>query len=177
MEPIVYSALAEVIGSLLESENISEQIVRENKKEIQRRERSLGMEQTKLEKIRHDLCVMEDKIPEAINGTYPLSLEDLVHNINRHKEREQAQRIVIQQKEADLHSAAVAAQNQEDEKRNIPTWQELFFHADTPTKRVLVNTLIEHIDITRERVVVRFRASPDRIGAESRITDDTGVPK
>ena len=40
-----------------------------------------------MKNIRDKISVMEDKIPDAMTGTYPLSLEDLVQNINRQKEK------------------------------------------------------------------------------------------
>ena len=62
-------------------------------------------------------------------------------------------------------------------KDKIPTWRELFFRADTPTKRVLVNKLIERIDITGEQIAVRLRVSPGNLMPQSRMTGDGVVPQ
>ncbi|MCM1178696.1 MAG: recombinase family protein, partial [Clostridium sp.] len=60
---------------------------------------------------------------------------------------------------------------------NLPTWRELFLHADTPTKRVLVNMLIERIDITKEQIVVRFKISLDALLPQSRMDGNGVVPR
>lgn len=163
IEPVIYGVLAEYIDRLLENENIFDEITENKNQEKQRKEQVLAIEQKKLEKIRHDIHVLEEHIPDAMTGEYPLSLDDLVRNIDTHKKKEQKQRTVVQQKEAGLQNSNVASSDWAEIKGNIPSWREVFLHADAPTKRVLVNKLIERIDITRERMVVRFRISLEEL--------------
>lgn len=176
IEPIIYGALAEYINHLLKNENIFEEISENHNKEKESKERDLAMEQKKLEKIRHGIHVMEEHIPDAMTGDYPLTLDDLVRNINTQKDKEQEQITVVQQKETDLQNTAVTSKDWDNIKGNIPTWRELFLHADTPTKRVLVNKLIERIDITKEQIVVRFKISLDDFLPQSRIDGNGVVP-
>ena len=157
IEPIVYEALAEYISKLQENENIFEQIIENNNKEKQRKARDLETEQKNLDKIRQNISIMEDKIPEAMTGEYALSLDDLVRNIDRQKAKEQEQLEVVYQKQQELQNATVTTTDWEDVKNKIPTWHELLLNADTATKRVLVNKLVERIDITKERIVIRFK--------------------
>ena len=177
IEPVIYGAIADYISRLLENENIFEEITKNHNKEKQIQERNLSIEQKKLEKIQHSIHVMEEHIPDAMTGEYPLSLDDLVHNINTQKEKEQKQRTVVQQKEADLQNSSVTSSDWEEIKSNIPSWREIFLHADTPAKRVLVDKLTSRIDITRERMVVRFKISLDEFLPKSRINDNHLVPQ
>lgn len=177
IEPVIYGAIADYISRLLENENIFEEITKNHNKEKQIQERNLSIEQKKLEKIQHSIHVMEEHIPDAMTGEYPLSLDDLVRNINTQKEKEQKQRTVVQQKEADLQNSSVTSSDWEEIKSNIPSWREIFLHADTPAKRVLVDKLIERIDITRERMVVRFKISLDEFLPKSRMNDNHLVPQ
>lgn len=177
IEPIIYRAMADYINHLLENENIFDEITKNNNIEKQRKEQDLAMEYKKLEKIRHDIEVMEEHIPDAITEKYPLTLEDLVRNINTHRKKESEQVAVVQQKEADLQNTVVTSKDWDDIKGNIPTWRELFLHADTPTKRVLVNKLIERIDITKEQVIIRFKISLDDFLPQSRMDDNGVVPQ
>lgn len=170
IESIVYEALAEYIGKLQENENIFAQIGENNSIEKKRKEKDLEMAKKELEKIENNIRVMEEHIPDAMTGTYPLTLEDLVRNIDMQKSKKQKQLAVVQEKEMILQNAAVTAKDWEDIRSSIPTWREMFLHADTPTKRVLVNKLIERIDITRERLVVRFKISLDEFLPKSRTT-------
>lgn len=156
IEPVVYEALAEYISKLQENENIFEQISKNNTIEKQMKERDLQIAKKELEKIRRNISIMEEYIPDAMTGEYPLKLEDLVRNIDTQKEKEAKQMKFVQEKETTLKNISVTAKDWEDIKSKIPTWRELFLHTDTSVKRVLVNKLIERIDITKEEIVIYF---------------------
>lgn len=175
IEPIVYEALAEYISKLQENENIYEQITANNNVEKKRKERDLEIAKKDLEKIRHEIDVMEEYIPKAITGEYTLSLEKLDRFIDKKTEQEKKQMSVVKEKETILQNTTVTAKDWEDIRHQIPTWKEMFLHADTATKRVLVNKLIERIDITRERLVVRFKISLDEFLPQSRISNNEVV--
>lgn len=177
IEPIVYEALAEYISKLQENENIYEQITANNNVEKKRKERDLEIAKKDLEKIRHEIDVMEEYIPKAITGEYTLSLEKLDRFIDKKTEQEKKQMSVVKEKETILQNTTVTAKDWEDIRHQIPTWKEMFLHADTATKRVLVNKLIERIDITRERLVVRFKISLDEFLPQSRISNNEVVPQ
>jgi DNA invertase Pin-like site-specific DNA recombinase len=181
IEPMVYGALAEYISKLQENENVFAQISKNNSEERQRKESDLQMAKKELDKIRRNISVMEEHIPDAMTGEFPLKLEDLVRNIDTQKEKEEKQMELVQEKETALQNTSVTAKDWEDIRHKIPTWREMFLHTDTATKRVLVNKLIERIDITREKLVVHFKISLEeflpQIGqsnqkSQSRITDN-----
>lgn len=175
IEPIIYGAMADYINHLLENENIFDEITKNNTIEQQKKERDLAMEQKKLEKIQHNIRVMEEHIADAITGEYPLSLDDLARHIETYKKKEQKQLKIVQQKETDLQDSNVTSTDRENIKSRIPTWQDLFLHADTPTKRVLIHKLIERIDITRERIVIRFKIRLDNFRCTSSRMNEHGV--
>ena len=177
IEPIVYEALAEYISKLQENENIYEQITANNNVEKKRKEQDLETAKKELEKIRRDIHIMEEHIPEAMTGEYALSLEKLNRLIDKKTEQEKEQMSVVQEKETILQNTTITAKDWEDIRHQIPTWKEMFLHADTATKRVLVNKLIERIDITRERLVVRFKISLDEFLPQSRISNNEVVPE
>lgn len=157
VEPIVFEALSEYIGIFQKNESIFEQIIKNQNKEKGQLERKISQEKKKLDSIRTKIDIMEDKIPEAMTGTYALSLEDLVHNIEKQKENERKQEELVKQLEAELQNSSVSIDDWRNLQDKIPTWQEIFLNADTPTKRVLVNKLIERINITEDKVVIRFK--------------------
>lgn len=177
VEPIVYDALAEYIMRLQQQEDILKQIAENSNREQQKKERALSMKKKKLEKIQHNIRVLEEHIPDAMTGDYALSLEDLVRNINAQKDRERELQITIAQQEPDLRNSSIASKNRNSIMNKIPTWREIFLHADTPTKRVLVNKLIERIDITREKIVIRFKTSREDLSPQSRISRNGVVPE
>ena len=86
-----------------------------------------------------------------------------------------AQQEVIRQKEADLNSVSVNVDEWQELRQQIPTWQEVFMNADTATKRVLVDKLIERIDITKDDIVIRFKININDFFQQPRISDGFGV--
>ena len=77
---------------------------------------------------------------------------------------------IVEEKEAILQHTAVTVKDLEAVKEKIPTWREIFLHADRSAKRVLVNRLIERIDITRELVTIHFRISLEEFLHKSRMS-------
>ena len=170
VEPIIYEILAEYVGKLQGSEDMLLQIAEHNNKERKRKEHDLETARKELEKIKSNISVMEEHIPDAMTGAYPLTLEDLVRNIDVQKEKEKKQIEIVQEKETVLQNTAVTPKEWEDIEKKIPTWQEMFLFADTSTKRVLVNKVMERIDITKETVIIRFKISLEEFLPKSRIT-------
>ena len=116
---------------------------------------------------------MESKIPDAMTGDYPLSLEELVSIIKNHKEQAQQQQEVITEKELELKNTSVSLNEWEDIRNKIPTWQEVFLNADVATKRVLVNKLVERIDVKKTEVVIRFKINLNDFIPQPRICGDS----
>lgn len=163
IEPVVYEILGTYIGKLQEKENIFDCILENHRRKRQRMERELKEAQAELEKIQRGLAVMEDHIPEAMTGEYVLSLEELAHSIHVQKEKRECQQKVVEEKE---HALSCVSEEAEEQERTIygkVTWGELFLDADAPTKRVLINKLVQRIDITKESMVIRFAVSLEEV--------------
>ena len=177
IEPLIFSTLAEYIGKLQEKDDVFIEIEKNHKKERLLKEKEIQKEKQEIEKITRNIEVMESNIPLAMTGEYPLSLNELVNLINKQKDVLAKQQILIKEKQNQLKNAKITYEDWDDLRKKIPTWQEVFLHADAHTKRVLVNRLIERIDITKEDVVVRFKINMEDFFVQSRINGDSGVPK
>ena len=177
IEPIIHELVAEYISRLQEKVNIFDEISYEINEEKQRKSKDLARAREELDKIRQNIQIIEEHIPDAMTGQYILSLKDLAHTIENQKAKEQKQITMIEQKIASIQNTTLSAEDWQNIKDKIPTWRELFFRADTPTKRVLVNKLIERIDITREQIAVRLRVSPGNLMPQSQMTGDGVVPQ
>lgn len=177
IEPIVFESLAQYIGKLQESEDVFKQIEKNQNKEKKHKESDLKKEKQVLENIRKKIEVMEGNIPDAMTGDYPLSLQELVAIIKKHKEQANQQQEVIALKEMELKNTSVSIGEWEDIRNKIPTWTTVFLNADTPTKRVLVNKLVERIDVKKDEIVIRFKINLNDFFQQPRISDDFGVPE
>ena len=170
IEPIVFKKLSEYVGRLQEDENIFEQILENQSFEKKQQEQILVREKRKLQEIEKDMDILNDAIPKAITGTYPLPLEDLAKNIERQKDKAAKQKAVVDELEINIKNLSVSQEDWENLYHNLPTWQDIFMNADVATKRVLVNKLIERIDITDDTVVIHFKVDLDHFCSHPRET-------
>ena len=175
IEPVVFEALAEYIGKLQENEDVFTQIEENQSRQKAVKQSELDKEQSELENIQQKIAVMENNIPNAMTGDYPLSLEELAGIIRKHKELEQKHKRIVEEKKAELDAMKVSMDDWENIRSKIPTWQDVFWNADTTTKRVLVNKLIERIDITKDSVNIRFKINLNDFFTLPRITDGSGT--
>lgn len=157
IEPIVFSAISEYIGKLQENENVFREIEVNKQAEKRRMNSELDKDRQELAKIQKKIDVMEENIPQAMTGEYPLSLEDLVRLIDKQKDMYRKQQEIIKQKEKKMENMDVSITEWDYLKKQIPIWQQVFLKADAHTKRVLVDKLIERIDIKEEQITIRFR--------------------
>ena len=157
IEPIVFSAISEYIGKLQENENVFQEIEVNKQAEKRRMNSELDKDRQELAKIQKKIDVMEENIPQAMTGEYPLSLEDLVRLIDKQKDMYRKQQEIIKQKEKKMENMDVSITEWDYLKKQIPTWQQVFLEADAHTKRVLVDKLIERIDVKEEQITIRFR--------------------
>ena len=157
IEPIVFSAISDYIGKLQENENVFQEIEVNKQAEKRRMNSELDKDRQKLAKIQKKIDVMEENIPQAMTGEYPLSLEDLVRLIDKQKDMYRKQQEIIKQKEKKMENMDVSITEWDYLKKQIPTWQQVFLEADAHTKRVLVDKLIERIAVKEEQITIRFR--------------------
>lgn len=175
LEPIIFSSLADYIGKLQENQNVFDEIEFNHKQEQMRKETEIKKDKQELTKLIKNIEIMEDKIPEAMQGDYALSLDELMNVIRKQKEKQKELSAVILEKEEFLQESSVSYQDWDDIRKNIPTWQEVFLNADASTKRVLVNKLIDKIYVKKDEVVIRFKIDLSEFAPQSRITDDSGT--
>ena len=175
IEPVVFEALAEYIGKLQENEDVFTQIEENQSRQKAVKQSELDKEQSELENIQQKISVMENNIPNAMTGDYPLSLEELAGIIRKHKELEQKHKRIVEERKAELDAMKVSMDDWENIRSKISTWQDVFWNADTTTKRVLVNKLIERIDITKDSVNIRFKINLNDFFTLPRITDGSGT--
>lgn len=171
IEPMVFEALAEYIGKIQENEDVFTQIEENQNQQKVVKQSELDKEQSELENIQNKIAVMESNIPNAMTGDYPLSLEELAGIIRKHKELEKKHKRIVEEKKAELDAMKVSMDDWENIRTKIPTWQDVFWNADTTTKRVLVNKLIERIDITKDNINIRFKINMNDFFTLPRITD------
>ena len=163
----MFQAIAEYIDKLQENEDIFEQISENGRKAKKEKAKELSREQERLKHIQQKISVMEDKIPEAMLGEYPVPVDKLVELIEKQKQEKEQQEKVIAEKQKELDGADVSFNEWDSLRMQIPTWKDVFLNADNPTKRVLVNKLIEKISVKEDEVVIRFKININEIRSKA----------
>ena len=95
VESIVFDAAAKCIAGLLEEEKIAAVIARIFETERKKKEEGLKKEEKKLAEIRKKIAVMENSIPDAMEGKTPFTAEELAGTIRNYKQRAEDQEELI----------------------------------------------------------------------------------
>lgn len=151
IEPVIFEILAAYIEKLQENYDVCSEIEKNKRIEQKQREKEMEKIREEIDKIKQKIEVMENNIPSAMTGEFPLSLEELVILIKKQKKR-----LCTLQESA---SADISQMSREwnDGCQKVPSWQEVFMDADLAARRVIVNKLIERITIKKEEIVIRFK--------------------
>lgn len=166
LEKIIFDFIGLYINGLQKQEDILSEILKNQQKETERRKTDLRKEQQRLEKIQKEIEILERSIPEAMEGNYALTLEELAGILRRHQQIEEKQKEKIEAINIRLNEEEFL---NKERKENYPDWQQILREADIGTKRALVNKMIERIEITREEIVICFMITKEEY--LSRITD------
>lgn len=157
IDKIVLDEIEKYIARIQEGENAYNIFLENQMEEKQRVESRYKKSKDELKRMKDSLQIMLDKIPEAIQGNYALSVEELNMALTRQKEKIQEQKKIVENEEHELETTSASLDDWEDIKSKIPTWIEVLRNSDYNAKRTLVNRLIERVEVTDEQVLIRFR--------------------
>ena len=104
-------------------------------------------------------------------------VDKLVELIEKQKQEKEQQEKVIAEKQKELDGADVSFNEWDSLRMQIPTWKDVFLNADNPTKRVLVNKLIEKISVKEDEVVIRFKININEIRSKALKKSGSIVPE
>lgn len=169
LEKIIFDCMAGRIGFLLRETDMSglyREKLLDRKKRMEEEQQRLLKELSGQEK---DLNILREHIPGVMAGTYPLPVEELARALRRHTEQKSA----LEQRCQDAANALKDMEKTIDglfasnpagpdgsgakHALTLPTWPQLFSQSSPETKRVVLNRLAERIEVTGNRIVIRFR--------------------
>lgn len=174
IEPIVFEQIANYIGKIQENDNILQHMKNCNMDKVKEKTKEVQIQKKALRKAENELDVMESHVPEAMTGEYIIKLEELVILIRKQKDKIEKIKQCIEIKTDEMEKLRVSSQEVEELQQQIPTWQDVFLNADASTKRVLVNKIIERIDVTKDKITIKFRINLEG-KSEPRIMSDSGT--
>lgn len=173
IEEIVFKYMMQYISKLQDKNDTMKQIINNNEKEVLNVKKSIAKCEQEIKKIIEDISIMKSHIPEAMTGSYALSVEIISDTIemfeNNKKEKEEELRI-LQEKYENMRL------NEKDISnfyKDIPSWQEIFNGTDKATKRVLVNKIVDKIIIKDDSINIKFKINLEDIEPRMSSNDST----
>lgn len=164
LESIVYGVVGEYMERLKTVD-----ITKEMKKMQSSQKASIDKELQENKKeqrtLKLDIETLEEKIPEAIRGDYFFSAEKLADII---KEKEQSlKEVKKKQKEIERRLSEVTILQEDMDRfiRMVPNWKAEFEKADLETKKMLLSTMIDRIEVKADSVVIKFKIQLDNFTA------------
>lgn len=156
LEGIVFD-IVESYMECLKKVDVTEELQKMKKQQKSSIEKELQAFKRDKRKLKEDIETLEGKIPEAIRGDYYFSAEKLSVLI---KEKEQ-QLCELQQNEKKiqkkLQQTELANSDLEKFITRIPNWGEEFRNADIATKRMLLSSLIDRIEVKDDDIKIKFK--------------------
>lgn len=156
LEGIVFEVVENYMERL-KSIDITEELQKMQSQQRKSVEKELEGIQKRKKTIRLDIQTLEEKIPEAIRGDYYFSAEKLSSMI---KEREQEEK-ELEQKAQQINNKLTQVVNQNSDMERfitmIPDWKEEFQKADTQTKKMLLSSIIDKIEVKDSDINIKFK--------------------
>jgi DNA invertase Pin-like site-specific DNA recombinase len=117
--------------------------------------------------LKEDISTLEEKIPEAIRGDYYFSAQKLSELIKDKVSKLEA---------LDIKEKAIREKSSNNQISNVdvdkfiglvPNWKEVFDSADIATKRMLLSSIIDRIDVGDGDISIKFKIRLDDLVLES----------
>ena len=157
MERAVFQCLGEYIERLLENEDADAAVFEKLKTRKKIAEAEWKKEEALLRKLQKGIEVMEGKIPDAITGECGFTAEELAEAVRSQRNKVLEQEQAVQRCRKRRSKLEENAGKREEIRKAIPPWKQIFQEADSDTKRILVQRLVERIQVTREQIWIRFK--------------------
>lgn len=162
LEKIVFDVIGEYLDSM-KKENVCDQILEAQENQRLQMKKELNALKVQLKSIDDDIAVLEAKIPEALRGDCVFSPEKLSSLIdtNEDKKKDLLHQINSMEKEYDKTKLSVA--DVKEFADMIPNWREEFEKAPLQTKKVVIASLIERIEVKKDDLRIKFKIGEDFI--------------
>ena len=120
-------------------------------------DKEIGFIRKEIRKLQEDIKTLEDKIPSAMRGEYYFSAEKLASII---KEKEVSADSLLQQEkqlQEKKQQNQILSKELEEFISVIPNWKQEFTEADIATKRMLLSSLIDRIEVKDMDIRIKFK--------------------
>ena len=115
-------------------------------------------------------------LPSAIRGEYKVSDDTLLRLLQEKQEKLKSYEQEQFKIKKEMEQTNIAYDDLVKFIDIAPNWKQVFREADIPTKRMLLASLIERIDVTDENINIKFRIRLDDFIRDSESSGGTENP-
>ncbi len=175
LESVVFGVVEDYLSKLKEI-NIAEEISK------MKSQQNMGLAKKELEvskeidRLKRDIQTYEDVLPSAIRGEYKVSDDTLLRLLQEKQEKLKSYEQEQFKIKKEMEQTNIAYDDLVKFIDIAPNWKQVFREADIPTKRMLLASLIERIDVTDENINIKFRIRLDDFIRDSESSGGTENP-
>lgn len=155
VEPVIFEVIARCIDVLCRDIDGAALLKEKQEQNAAFLQAAVHAEEKELKKLEQKLELLENAVPDAMAGSYPLSLEELASLLKKQKEKCVVQQKITDQKRTQYETAKRACKM--PSAAPLPPWGELFLRADSAAKRVVLHKLIRRIEVRQGELVVEMK--------------------
>ena len=160
LEGIVFEVVERYMERL-KTIDISEEIEKMHSEQKKSIEKEIKQFQKDLRKCQLDIETLEEHIPEALRGDYFFSAEKLSAMIKEKQYAVVELQENIKQAQRRLRDAIVHQEDMEQFVNSLPNWKEEFRDADVQTKKMILATIIDVIEVKNDSINIKFKIRLD----------------
>lgn len=161
VDDIVFRYITQYMVKLQNDSKMYEQVIENNRKEREQVHSQILKCEQELKKIKDDIELMKSHLPEAIEGTYPVSLKNMEDAIEIFNKKQSAKESELEDIKAQYDHMQIDSKDLDELYDMIPTWTEIFEKADKETKRVLINKIVDKVIIKKDKITIKFKINLD----------------
>lgn len=161
VEPLVFAALLPYLEAFFTKEKVLKRQIEYRRQEQRAQEQRMKKAQQELVRLLQKIELMEQQIPEAMAGDYPLSLQELMELIRKCRQQAKQQQELVAQTKEKWECAAELLRNPKEQQNRLPTCRELLQQANPAEQRVLIDALVERIEFQETEIRIRFKIRQD----------------
>ncbi len=156
LENTVFEMIENYMGRL-RTIHVTEELQKIQKQQRAGAERELKSVQREQKLLKQDIETLEEKIPEAIRGTYCFSAEKLAEMIKAKVKALDGLEQAANEAKRKLQQADMQHEDMGRFFFKEPNWKEEFQNADAATKKMLLFSMIDKIIVKDGDIIIKFK--------------------
>ncbi len=156
LETVVFEAVEKYMAHI-DFIDVAGELEQIREKERKRAERERMEIRRKIDSTRRDIATLEEKIPEAMRGTYYFSGEKLASMLKEKEQSLQEWMKKEEQTEKEWKEMELQSSIREAQAAVLPDWKEEFHNAGIPVKRMLLSSMVSRILVKEGEIRIAFK--------------------